>query len=533
MLNLLNEKKYFNIFKLVLIATTVFFAFAGCRPKNENTSTGEHGSMPKELSVYAFLGAAAVRGGAKDYNDVLSFQMIEKLTGTHVKWIHPPMSSPEERFNLMIASGDYPDIIVRNWRTVSGGINSYVEDKVIIPLTQYIENYMPNLNNYIKQNPELVKEFVIDGETYFIPLIRKDKELCIYQGLLVRKDWLDKLGIDSPKTLDDLYETLKAFKTGDPNGNGIADEIPFSGIGFESESEGIGNLVWPFGVHYSFYLDGNKVKYGPVEDRFEEGLEFIAKLYREDLIDPDYLLNDRVKLDSKILNDKVGFTYGRQPSSFYDEMNNGREFVGAPHLTGPYGDDTVYQSFYSTRIVYNGAAITSSNNNIEGTLKWLDTFFSETGVDIMNWGKEGLSYTRDGDGTPKFTDYILNNQNGRSMIEMRGITLGIEGTPFPTLQEYDGYKYSLSPWGVNSIDTWKVNANVSGVLPTLFFTDDENSVIVRNLSQIRTFVSEQINRTVVGQSSISDWNSVRKRIVGMGLDEVLKVYQDAYDRLQK
>ena len=215
----------------------------------------------------------------------------------------------------MIASGEYPDAIVYNWSGVNGGIESFVEDGVIYDLTPYIETCMPNFSKLLEEHPEIKKDVMTDdGRILTIPYVRLDKELCVYQGPLVRRDWLDKLGLEEPTTPAELKTVLKAFRDKDANGNGKPDET-LGGIGFDN-AQGIGCLLWAFGTTWDFHLKDGKVVYGPVTKEFRDGVEYIADLYKEGLIDPDYLIDEihgqQVRIRLRFPADKIQRDYERR-----------------------------------------------------------------------------------------------------------------------------------------------------------------------------------------------------------------------------
>lgn len=64
--------------------------------------------LPKNLKIYGGIGNNSIEGGAKDNNALLAFQLMEKMTGTHVEWTHPAQGAIDEQFNLLIASVEYP-----------------------------------------------------------------------------------------------------------------------------------------------------------------------------------------------------------------------------------------------------------------------------------------------------------------------------------------------------------------------------------------------------------------------------------------
>lgn len=514
------------------LAVSVLAGMCACTKKEEQTvSDVKQGEIPKTLSVFAPLGAYSIKNGATNNNETLPFQLMEELTGCHVEWDHPAADAYTEKFNLMIASGKYPDVVIHSWLGIQGGAKTYADDGVIIPLGNLIDDNMPYLSAFNKENPNVKKQYMDnEGEIYAIPFIRKDKELKIFAGPQIREDWLKKLGLQVPQTPEALYEVLKAFKTQDPNGNGEADEIPMSGVGFDHQEHGIGNLLWGFGTHYDFYIKDNKVKYGILEEEFEEGIAYITKLYQEDLIDMDYLLNDRDKMDNKVLNNKVGFIYSLQPGKFYTSMKDSeRKMIGVPHVAVEEGINNVYNASYIMDVKDTSAAITTTNPNPSGTLKWLDHFYGGEGLNYMNFGQEGLTYDWV-DEYPKLSDYILNNPDGKTLQEMGGQCLGTYQSHFPAMQDWRYYEQILTEWGKDSIKTWSDSANTEGILPSLAFTSDETKKITQVMSQVETYVSEAINQIVLGRMKVEELGTVRNKIRKMGIDDVLKIYNDAYQR---
>lgn len=528
------KKKNLRIAAASLAAVMTMVGLTGCGSDGKKTASGSSDGYPDEISIFSSLGANVASAGGSDFNDCMTFELLEEKTGTHVEWQHPASGATEERFNVMIVSGNYPDCIVYNWPNVKGGAQSYVDDEIIVDLTPYVEENMPNFWKLINENPELKKDVVTDdGKILYIPYIRQDKELCIFQGQVIRQDWLDKLGLDMPSNTDELYNVLKAFKTQDPNGNGQNDEIPWSAVGFNSEM-GIGPVLWSFGTTWDFHLDDNdKVVYGPMTEGFKEGLEYLAKLYKEGLIDPDYLIDNRSKMDAKFTSDKTGFGYGYQPSTYYPVMNDGkREVAGAHFIAGPDGKTYCFNKQYTQQVTAGTSlAVTTANKDVEGTLRWLDELYGGEGYMYANYGKEGVSYEIK-DGVPTFTEYMTNNENGKTLAQMVGLTCAVRDSAFPMLQSWDYYKQTLQPWGINAIETWMADEpNTSRVLPaTLSRTTEEGEIYTEVMNQVTTYMLEEANKAITGKTNASDWDSVVKHIEELGIEDVLKVQNDAYNR---
>lgn len=495
------------------------------------TEVVEEIAYPEEISIFGALGANANALGFKDYNDAYWGQALEELTGTHVEWTIPANDVYAQKFNLMIASEEYTDAIVYNWPGVEGGVELYLEDEVIVDLTELIPECMPNFNAYLEEHPEIKKAMQNDaGQILYIPFIRDDVACNIFTGTLIRTDWLEKLDLEVPKTPDDLYAVLKAFKESDPNGNGQPDEIPMSGVSFKTSPFGIGSLLWAFDTHFSFYVEDGQVVWGPTEEKFTEGLAYIAKLYDEGLIDIDYLLNDRTAMDSKALADRVGLIFSYQPTKYYNnaEFNDGtKKMMGIPYLTTPDNDSLMCfnQEYISSVLSTVSLAVTTACEDPKGLLKWLDTVYSEEGIILMNYGEEGTHFEYV-DGKP-YVDYSVLTADEQRAIKANTMVID---TAFPSLQQWGAASSTYSPWGGESIGIWAENVDTSGILPTLSFTSEEKEQITEALAQLETYADTQMNNVVIGELSIEEWPKVVEKFHEMGIDEILKVYNTAYQR---
>src|SRR5215831_3059914 len=147
----------------------------------------------------------------KSYNDMLCYQETEKKTGVHIDFQHISDAGAQntEQFNLLVASGQYTDMIEWDWLNAAGGPSKYIKDNVIIKLNDLVDKNAPNLKKILDANPAWRKEVVTDdGTLYCFPFLRGDIALKVFQGPIVRKDWLDKLGVSMPSTVDEWHDML-------------------------------------------------------------------------------------------------------------------------------------------------------------------------------------------------------------------------------------------------------------------------------------------------------------------------------------
>ena len=175
-----------------------------------------------------------------------------------------------------------------------------------------VARYAPSLQAQLARYPGVRKSVTTDkGQTRpTFPFVQKPTpEQVIYGGLHLRKDWIDKLGLKVPVTMEEWHAVLTAFRTRDPNGNGKADEIPMSNAWNKGTEDltVINVFKGAYGVTGSFMArKDNRIAYGPLEPGYRQWLAEMRRWYAEELIDPDYLTNDRKAIDANILGNRVG-----------------------------------------------------------------------------------------------------------------------------------------------------------------------------------------------------------------------------------
>lgn len=429
-----------------------------------------------------------------------------------------------QAFNLIITFGDLPDIISLSQ---SDKLEELGMKGKMLPLNDLIDKYAPNIKAFFEKYPRYKKDAIsADGNIYFIPDYYDWYAMRASQGLYIRKDWLNKLNLTIPNTMEEFYKTLKAFKTQDPNGNGISDETPY----FERNIEFVEKeLLGLFGAKISFYIDKNKVKFGPKEERFKEAITEIIKWYNEGLIDPEIFTRGFQTRDYILKNNLGGATFdwfsstSTYNTSLKDEVDN-FEFIAIdpPLYKGKrYAPDA--------RPTYLGGwGITKSAKNPISIIKYFDYWFSPKGYELANWGIEGDTFLRDIDGNKYFTKKVMKDKNRTPLQVLReeGIQFRIGGP-----QDYEYEK----AWGETDANFWMKRYTQEGFLvepmPTLKYTLDENEKLQVIKPKLDAFVKDMCQRWILGVEDFdTTYDIFLKELENIGLNEVLEINQKAYDR---
>jgi putative aldouronate transport system substrate-binding protein len=494
-------------------------------------------SEPLTLTCFMELDAK-VSASKKSVAEVASYQEIMEKTGITIQFQHPPAGQEKEQFNLMLASNDLTDIIYYNWLTVPGGPAKAILDKQIIPLNDVVAQYAPNLSAMFEEKATARKQSVLDdGTLYMFPMIRVrtgTEEWFRLLGPIYRKDWLDKLNLEAPTTIDEMYTVLKAFKEQDPNGNGQADEIPFTSQKAGGEAAYLSAFAPAFGIVNGFYNDNGTVKYGPLEPAYKDYVETMNKWYAEGLIDPEYTINDAKAMNQKILSNQAGCYFGliaANLGTYLDAMNgqDGFDLTAGPWLTGPAGKPYTNAVDYIKIVVGTGKAISTSNKHVKETVKFLDYFYSEEGILTSNFGREGESYTMQ-DGKAIFTDAVLKNTQGLTTAQaLSQYALSTANDAMVKTSEYFEQVSLLYPQQAATQEIW-ASADTSLLLPPVSYTTEESTEYAQIMNEIQTYLDENLIKLIMGVTPMSEYDNFVNGVKGLGIDRALAISQAAYDR---
>lgn len=497
-------------------------------PLNVSTAAPEEITLPiesnhSELSI-ALSSPAPM--GKSSYNEIPLFEEYEKRT--NIKPVFQHVTT--EKMNLLLASNNLPDIFINTWS--DGQEKKAYNDGQILRLDDLMGKYAPNYVNILKQDPELHAQAVdADGFLYSFQFLRNDPELRVFSGFMIRQDWLDKLNLKMPTNADELYHVLKTIKNSDMNGNGVADEVPFI-----MENGNALPLVSSWWGISTFYIDDNNtLQSGWLQPEYKEMLQYLNKLYNEGLLDPDYAITERNQFDTKISNGQAAMWYGlaggglARISTLMQPLDPEFKISALPWLAMSNGKK------YSTNLEYAtplsgrfGLSVTSNCKNPIAAVKFADYAYSEEGGTLLSFGVENESYTMV-NGTPTYTDLITNTP-GKSMSEM--LAQYTVATAYPMVQSMDYFNQFMLPAQKAAINVWK-DCDTTRTVPVLKFHDEELNTAITTFNEVDSYNNEMINKFITGRESFDNYDNYQKTLKSMGLEDVVKVRQAAYERYLK
>ncbi len=462
----------------------------------------------------------------KNLGDTPLFMEIEKRLGIDLEFEHPTQGQEKEQFNLLIASKELPDIFFFTHPDIykfKGGVPQAVEEGVVLGLDDYInEEKAPNITKIIKENPEVERSMKLDDGTYFgFPSGGLDRFLRSWRGLIVRKDWLDKVGLEIPETVDEWEVALTAFK------NELGATAPYTLLGTNE-------FAAAYNAPKNFYYDVDEkaINYGPNKPEYRGFVERMRKWYELGLLDSEFATHNATIADAKITSGASGVISTGAASGinkYYAAMSDieGVEWAGAPFPVLNKGEKAKYGQISEKSVVTN--YVTSACKDVDTAIRFLDYGYGEEGHMIYNFGIEGESYNMV-DGYPKYTEDMTDNPDGIPMSnQLAKYVMTVYGGPFFQDKRYFEQYLKLDEQK-QAVSMWETAEN-SHVMPSLILTSEESEAIETPLNDIQTYWVECEYKLIMGQMDMSEYDVCVEKIRQMGLDTVLKVYNDAYTRM--
>lgn len=520
------------------------------------TETAAEETLPRKLTVGIKSDPLVT-----DYVDNHMTRLLEETLDCELEIVLLPSDSDDfnTKLGLMVNSPEQlPDVIFASLSLAT--VYEYGSKGAFVDLSSYVnEEGMPN---FFKNVPEEDREIMINGMTsadggvYCMTKYEPGIWNMSPYRLWMNMTWLDELGLSVPETTDDLYNVLKAFKTEDPNGNGISDEM--AGYGRYGSTSGA-NLVAALMNSFIYYdpnklitLDetGEKAIAPFTMDAYKEGLTYLNKLYAEGLIEPAMFTddNDQVKANCNNEVNIIGLIASNSHSIWVDAVNN-PNFLDMRLIAPLEGSDGVAYTVCSQPTATPMFYVTSQCENVDLAVELGDIFFDETVSISSRYGVEGEDWTNDPEIMAKYTqvyietgfkdapDAVLYNNIWPNQTNhyWKAVNPGYRMQPVTpsATEEYLKESFSLNATSQSTVDNlnWYYKQWPEYLMPVLKYSVEEQDIYNEVYTLIRDYVRQSMAEFVTGVKDIEkEWNSYLNELDEMGLEELLKISQSAYDR---
>lgn len=514
--------------------------FAGCS-KDSGASSEAYElkdiTFPLEETVTLKFMTQSSPLAPTDPNDKLIYKRLAEKSGVNIEWKNYTTDSFIEKRNLTVASGDLPDAILDAVYS-DYDLQKLGKDGTIIPVEDLIDQYMPNLQKVLEAKPEYRSMITAtDGHIYAFPWIEelgagKENIHSIDTFPWINVEWLNNLGLDMPTNVEELKEVLLAFKNDDPNGNGQADEIPLSFI-INHGGEDFAFLFNPFGLgdnwDHTVVSNEGEVIFTAADEGYRDAMMYFADLYKNNLIDEEAFEQDFNTYVAKGKDEKYGlyFTWDKAnitgDNDHYELMPPLADAEGNIHVARTNG-----MGFDRGKMV-----ITSANENLELTAKWIDQLYDPVQSVQNNWGTYGDTEQQnifEFDENANMLKHLA--LEGTAPAELRQKTN--IGGPLAILDEYYGVATTKPDDAIGRLNLMKEvmspHMNADNIYPKVFFSLDE----LKELSSIETDLFAYVHRKraewIKTGKAEEEWGEYLAELDRLNFPTWLQIKQDGYDR---
>ncbi|CCX37638.1 putative uncharacterized protein [Clostridium sp. CAG:1013] len=467
-------------------------------------------------------------------DDMVTLQKYEEMTNVDVEWEVVSSDGFSERVNLVMASDSMPDAILKG----VPDITKTSADGSIIDISGLIDEYSVGIKSLYDQYPEVYEASKSpDGGIYAVPNINTlVPNRTNHRNLWINQTWLDNLGLETPETLDEYLDVLRAFRDEDANGNGDpSDEIPYvveySGGDHRAR---VNIFLGSWGIHdnlgYEFLtIQDDKVNMYVIDDTYKEVLQFMNTMWTEGLLDNSlYTQTNDVALSK--FNSDVSGSFALSSDDLWSAYSEDYSPLAPP--TNSNGDTPVI----GLNSAYGGAAmvITRSDESPEITLRWIDYFFTEEGANFigaLSPDLEGITCQKMEDGSYDYSDEILNSDKGVSMAV--GEVCPLPGGGFPYWRNENNSDFIYSKKVQESVPVYEPYYQTDPAYAYPVFSVEDAEVVNDIRRDLDTYLKECEAKFITGEMSFDQWDEYVATCEQMRIHELEEIFQAAYDRMKE
>jgi putative aldouronate transport system substrate-binding protein len=413
----MNGKKRIVVLLVMLLIAS---SFAGCGQGTAPAATTAQNATTVAATTVAATTEPAASGEkikvnffAGDYDNIVENGFLEKfieekIPDVDISWTR---QGPDliEQVNLAIAAGNPPDMW---WGISADGLQKLYDEKLIRSIPdETLSSIFPGYINYIKKaSPNMKDQFVYvrrDGKIYGLPALWTIGPYS--QGLGVRKDWMDNVGITKyPETLVEYEAMLKAFTENDPDKDGVKNTFGLTGYINDDNGGLLTCLSFVFGAYGTFpgifTEKDKKIVMGEIEPGTKDALKLLKSWYEKGYLDPEFMVNKQTNMDEKVFANRVGslvsdwFNFFPAEAFWSGQYLSGLKDKGAVWYNivapkGPSGAQGLTQRAPMSHIAVFSEKV--SDKVLEKYLQVMQlTTFDPEGLLAYNKGKEGVTFKR-------------------------------------------------------------------------------------------------------------------------------------------
>lgn len=545
-------------------------AFAAAEESKYPISEGTYPIVPEGEEVTLRIGVVRHSTMGGEPEKLWLWNYLSQLMNVKFEFVTVLDSAVTERKNLMFAADELPDALIGFGLTTAELVTYGQTEHQLLALNDYVnEEYMPNLCQWLEAYPEIRDLMTApDGNMYSLPRIRTPMnpgDSARLSANYINVEWLEKNGKERPTTVEELTELLREFKKTNPDG------IPYAASA--DILPGLGTLLNAMGflsdrADYSgraVTLRNGKPVIPCMEDEFKAYLEVCHTWYEEGLIHPDYFTMDNTAINAAV-GEGDALIFPGQPYAANPAYESFSRFSALTPLKSEYNDTPMVPVQSSHQI--GGFVVSAGAEHVDVLMKMADWFFSALGGFYqwygpaeddteMQMGMEGVrGWTVDENGVGSFVSVNEGIDSSNAAYILGHLVsnwvafgndshwLGREDEGLISMACIRQYLAGHTPEGFNLDPTLGFSSAsltasqyvlpyIQPTYPSIVYMDEETTLTVSDLrSVLDSYIEQEVAKFITGRRSIEEFDAFRAELKGMGIDELLSYYQEAYEAYQ-
>ena len=554
----MKNKLYRRVITIAL-ATAMIVSMSACGGNKSSVelNTGELQEVDPETLRFPLAEKATLTGMTSypvntesNPNNRTIFKRLQEKTNVEIAWTAIQGDQWGDKITLSMANLDTLTDFIFSAGFGDNDLLRYAEQGVIIPLEEYIEAYMPNLNAVFEKYPEYKKMCTdTDGHIWALPWIEQlGAEKTAIQTVgdmsFINKKWLDFLGLEIPTTVDEFEQVLIAFRDhaselqAEFNIDGSI--IPMSFIINDGDQDPA-ILINGFGEGYGdadrgrhiAVTDDKKVICAATQEGYKDGITWLHSLYEQDLIDPEAFTQVWSTYVAKGKSGRYGVCFSWDVAN----IDNLTDWVPLPALTADVRNITPQNGSFTSGFDRGRCVVTAVAKNPALVCAWLDQMYDPFQSPQNNWGTYGeddefdiFELGTNADGGEMLKHAPLGDASPVEVREAESV-----GGPLAILDEYYGVYVTCPDDAQYRLDWIKdyytPDMHTEYVFPNVFMSQEDTE----ELSNLQADITKTINAKkadwIMNGFTDADWDEYVKSLDAYGLSDMLAIFQkylDAY-----
>ncbi|WP_308638074.1 extracellular solute-binding protein [Paenibacillus silvisoli] len=466
--------------------------------------------------------------------DAPGVKAIRDKFGVDVEFVPTGGEGFKEKVNLMISSGDIPDWMKEPSFT---DYDKYMQQGIISEIPQeLIEQNMPKYVEWLKRflGDDPFKYVRRDGKIYALPVIWDIGIDGLDLG--IREDWMKKVGVTkTPETLDELEALLTKFRNDDPDGNGKKDTYGMTSSGENIESM-FSSVFGAFDAYPNIFREKDgKIVRGEIEPGAKQALEVLNRWYKNELIDPEFVVNKGNNVEDKVLTGKAGvvefywwaflpgnaFLGGEQ---WYDKLkktNPDFNFAITGGVKGPDGKYGIsqYNPAYASGVVFGKQLEQDQDKMVKYMQIFEATQFEPEIYEKMNFGEKDQQWKLGANGTVEYIG-AFTDENERKKLGLGGYSMS---------GSFNDYDFQTSYTSDASMRQLAKDTRAKGTRNIDILAPFNKPIYNETQDKLKQFTTQNFIDFITGRKSLDEFDKFVSEWKSMGGDKVLEEAQQVYD----